>query len=86
MGQLVWATLDCTITTIGTGAGSVTVTLPFTPTNALMQSLNGYESAVTGKAIRAALGGSATVTILDYTGAAIIGNLYRFTLTGLYQL
>jgi hypothetical protein len=74
LGKMVHVWIQGTITTNGSGATDVQMSLPFTARSTFNQNLVGHEGGVTGKLLRAAItAGSGTVQVrfqdLSYPGA-----------------
>ncbi len=85
VNKTVTISLDIPITTNGTGAGVISVTIPFTAASAA--AFAGREDAVTGAALSASIpAGSATIQITTYTGAYPAADGYRLTVAGTFNV
>jgi hypothetical protein len=76
VGRLVTASVDITVTTNGTGAGSLVTTLPFTPSS-LVQYGTGREVTAVGFTITIQTGGSNAIIVKASDDVYPAGNGYR---------
>ena len=84
VGRLVTATANVVITNAGTGADTLKITLPFTPTSKSFAG-SGVEIALTGYALRVYVGASdATAYVKNYVNATVIANGADVTITVSY--
>lgn len=84
VGQMVFISLDITITTNGTGSLSVRATLPFTA--ASLAVMAGREDAVTGSMLQGDISpGSGSVRMFTYNNLYPGGTGYRLFLSGWYE-
>lgn len=70
------------ITTVGTAANAILVTLPFTPANSAV--IKGREVLVVGSTCHGTIAGSALMEILKYDNTSIIGTGHRIVMSGQY--
>lgn len=84
VGQFHFLYLDFTITTNGTGAGAINVTLPVTPTKT--HQIFGRETALTGLVVVGRIAGVAELRIFDYLGAYPGASGRRFFLNGFFEV
>lgn len=73
IGRQVTVTSFVTITNAGTGAGTLTITLPFTASGSIAFSGTGRENALTGNALQANISPGGTVmNVVNYVNATVI--------------
>lgn len=82
IGKLVFVQIDVTVTTNGTGAGDVIVTLPVAAQGASV--LHGREVSVGGKMLQGQVAGT-VVLVYNYDNTYPAGNGYRLVLSGSYE-
>jgi hypothetical protein len=84
VGKLVFVSLSIAITTNGTGAGNITVTLPATAGSA--GQISGREKAVSGKAVGGIIEAGAAVMTFQFYDATYPGaNGSVFVFSGVYE-
>jgi hypothetical protein len=83
VGKTVFVEINITITTNGTGAGSIHVTLPFTSNGAFL--IPGRENATTGKMLQGVTVNAAVDSITNYDNTYPAGNGAVLILTGVYE-
>ena len=89
IGNVVEATINITITTVGTASGSCNFTLPFTGTNTVQIGGYGMETNTNGAMLKGLLPvSSATMQITQYNNASpfALGNGSVFVMTIVYQV
>ena len=89
IGNVVEITINITITTVGTAAGSCNFTLPFTPTNTVQIGGYGMETNTNGSMLKGYLpSSSATMQITSYnnTSPFSFGNGSNFAMNAIYQI
>jgi len=89
IGNVVEATVNITITTVGTAGGSCNFTLPFTGTNTVQIAGYGMEVNTNGAMLKGNLqANSATEQITSYnnTSPFSFGNGSVFVMTSVYQI
>jgi hypothetical protein len=84
LGKTCWFTVAITITTAGTGAGFLGVSLPFTQTASSLSSY-GMEVNSTGSMVKGLNPASGVMQVTRYDNATIIGSGYLVRLTGTYE-
>lgn len=73
VGRQITLTTFVTITNAGTGAGSLTITLPFTASGSIAFSGTGRENALTGNALQANISAGGTVlNVVTISNATVI--------------
>lgn len=86
-GKIVHVTIGITITTNGTGAGALTVTLPMATTGLMGATFVGKERAVTGKGIVGYVDGDSSVMGMHFAdGTYCGGDGYAINLSGFYEV
>lgn len=81
-GKIVFVRLDVTLTTVGTAAGFITITLPV---NALtLQALSGLEVAINGAVLRCVTV-TGVVNVKKYDNTFFAANGYQFIISGSYE-
>lgn len=86
MGKFVFVHIQATITTNGTGASNITVTLPFTSVNNGVQTCMGRESVNSGKTVYGnVVANSQNMTCFFYDGTYPAANGSVISMNGLYQ-
>jgi hypothetical protein len=84
MGKTVYLSCTVTITTNGTAAGSVSVTLPVQPKAGIQQCIPGRATSVSGKALIANMSGT-TMNIFNYDNTYPGANGETLVMTGVYE-
>lgn len=85
IGKTCFVEIDASITTNGTGATGINITLPFTAAAARF-SLSGRESAVTGKGLAITIAASgATAAVYNYDNTYPGGSGNQLVLSGVYE-
>ena len=83
-GKTVFFHLDLTITTVGTAAGAIIVTLPTTPVAGKVPIFYGREDAISGKMLQAkTISNTANILVYDNTSAIVAAAVIR--LDGTYE-
>lgn len=85
IGKTVFWRVHVTITTIGTAAGGVYVTLPVTAQTATDSAFYGREDAITGNSLNGRFVNSTTATILQYNNSSPIVAGYQLKFGGAYE-
>ena len=89
IGNIVEATVNITITTVGTAGGACNFTLPFTPTNTIQLGGYGMETNTNGAMLKGYLpSSSATMQITSYSNGSpfSFGDGSNFAMNAIYQV
>ena len=89
IGNIVEATVNITITTVGTAGGSCNFTLPFTGTNTVQIAGYGMEVNTNGAMLKGNLQSSSAteqITMYNNTSPFSLGNGSVFVMTSVYQI
>jgi hypothetical protein len=84
IGKTVFIEINITITTNGSGAGSVVATIPITPSAGFF-ILAGRENAATGKMLQGIINGVSTATIFNYDNSYPGADGGSLIMTGVYE-
>lgn len=86
VNNIVTGQVDVTLNNIGTGSGSLNITLPVTASAVQRGVVMGREAAVTGEGINGELINTTTVALYRTSGNTMIVNNYRATFTIVYEV
>ena len=89
IGNIVEATVNITITTVGTASGACTFTLPFTGTNTIQLAGYGMETNTNGAMLKGYLPSSSAtmqITMYNNTSPFTLGNGSVFVMNVVYQV
>ena len=89
IGNIVEATINITITTVGTASGACTFTLPFTGTNTIQLAGYGMETNTNGAMLKGYLPSSSAtmqITMYNNTSPFTLGNGSVFVMNVVYQV
>jgi hypothetical protein len=85
IGRSVTVAANLTITDKGTGAATLTISLPFTANGSFIFAGVGRENAITGSQLQASISASGTVmNVLNYANATIIATNAQVRVTATY--
>ena len=86
-GNIVSVRVECTVTDNGTGAGSVSITLPILASSLGKFTLLGREDALTGKAlVGVVISGSGSIVVTDYNSAYPVATGAKIIISGEYGI